>query len=131
MRLPGTCSRYSKNAMPQLATAATYHGRAAMFLRWAYQANVMKTLEPTSSSVAETTGLMCNPSGGHTARVAQASVDGHHGGPGEEIEIRGTCPGVSAHRSANHQIALLQLRQHEVLGDHVDTVAGGPGEHGG
>ena len=52
MRLAGTCSRYSNSAMPQLTSAATYHGRSARFWRWAYQANVMKTLEQTSSSAA-------------------------------------------------------------------------------
>src|SRR4051794_38152044 len=45
MRLAGTCSRYSKSAMPQLANAATYHGRDDKLRRWAYQANVMKTFE--------------------------------------------------------------------------------------
>src|SRR6059058_6153062 len=78
MRLPGTCSRYSKNAIPQLATAARYQGRSARFLRCAYQANVMKTLEATSSSVADRTGLIIQLSahdlegleGAHRARVA-------------------------------------------------------------
>src|SRR3954451_12021337 len=45
MRLAGTCSRYSKSAIPQLANAATYHGRDDKLRRWAYQANVMKTFE--------------------------------------------------------------------------------------
>src|SRR3954453_5289505 len=45
MRLAGTCSRYSKSAIPQLANAATYHGRDDRLRRWAYQANVMKTFE--------------------------------------------------------------------------------------
>ncbi len=48
MRLAGTCSRYSKNAIPQLARigddAAVCSPR---FLRWPYQANVMKMFEPT------------------------------------------------------------------------------------
>src|ERR1700733_12579560 len=52
MRLPGTCSRYSKKAMPQLTNAATYQGRSARFFRCAYQANVMNTFEQMSSSVA-------------------------------------------------------------------------------
>src|SRR5690349_21733386 len=55
MRLAGTCSRYSNSAIPQLASAARYHGRSAMFRRWAYQANVMKTLEQTSNSAARYT----------------------------------------------------------------------------
>src|SRR3954447_15228983 len=45
MRLAGTCSRYSKSAIPQLANAATYHGRDDKLRKWAYQANVMKTFE--------------------------------------------------------------------------------------
>src|SRR6266576_1929632 len=45
MRLAGTCSRYSKSAIPQLANAATYHGRDDKLRRWAYHANVMKTFE--------------------------------------------------------------------------------------
>src|SRR5579863_10596200 len=57
MRLPGTCSRYSKKAMPQLASAARYQGRSARFFRCAYQANVMKTFEPMRSSVAEKNGF--------------------------------------------------------------------------
>src|SRR5262252_7103022 len=56
MRLPGTCSRYSKKAIPQLTRAARYQGRSARFFRCAYQANVMKTFEAMSKSVARTTG---------------------------------------------------------------------------
>src|SRR5690348_3923345 len=55
MRLAGTCSRYSKSAIPQLACAATYQGRPERFFRCAYQANVMKTFDPISSSVVGTT----------------------------------------------------------------------------
>jgi hypothetical protein len=40
---------YSKNAMPQLRIAAMYHFLSLRFLRWAYQANVMKVLEMSSS----------------------------------------------------------------------------------
>src|SRR5262245_27667008 len=36
--------------MPQLTSAARYQGRASKFLRCAYQAKVMKTLEQTSRS---------------------------------------------------------------------------------
>src|SRR6188768_697655 len=50
MRLAGTCSRYSARAMPQLMTAAMYQGEAARFFRCPYQAKVMNTLEPISSS---------------------------------------------------------------------------------
>src|SRR2546428_654892 len=52
MRLAGTCSRYSARAMPQLTMAAVYQGAVARFFRWPYQASVMNTLEPTSSSTA-------------------------------------------------------------------------------
>jgi hypothetical protein len=38
---------YSNSAIPQLTRAAIYHGLFSRFLRWAYQANVMKTLEQT------------------------------------------------------------------------------------
>src|SRR5579864_310262 len=71
MRLPGTCSRYSKKAMPQLTSAATYQGLPARFFRCAYQANVMNTLEAHSSSTADTTGLMGSSSAGD-AQAAQA-----------------------------------------------------------
>jgi tRNA pseudouridine32 synthase/23S rRNA pseudouridine746 synthase len=37
--------------MPQLTSAATYHGAVARFFRWPYQAIVMKTLEATSSAM--------------------------------------------------------------------------------
>src|ERR1700733_12593662 len=53
MRLAGTCRRYSKSAIPQLASAATYQARPLRFLRCAYQANVMKTFEPIRSSVVD------------------------------------------------------------------------------
>src|SRR6478609_1952019 len=48
MRLAGTCSRYSNRAIPQLAKAATIHGRPLRLRRWAYQAKVMNTFERTS-----------------------------------------------------------------------------------
>ena len=57
MRLAGTCSRYSASAMPQLTSAARYQGAVAMFLRWPYQAIVMKALDAMSSSTA------CNENG--------------------------------------------------------------------
>src|SRR4051812_22583227 len=49
MRLPGTCSRYSNNAMPQLTSAATIQGLCPSSLRCAYQAKVMNTLLKDSS----------------------------------------------------------------------------------
>src|SRR5665647_2115180 len=51
IRLAGTWNRYSASAMPQLTRAATYQGAVARFLRWPYQAIVMKTLEATSSRI--------------------------------------------------------------------------------
>src|SRR3954467_2074198 len=56
MRLAGTCRRYSKRAIPQLAAAAAHHGQAARFLRCAYHAKVMNTLEATSSTAETKTG---------------------------------------------------------------------------
>src|SRR3954467_2008818 len=49
MRLAGTWSRYSNSAMPQLASAAMNQGFEERFFRCAYQANVMKTFDRTSS----------------------------------------------------------------------------------
>src|SRR5690606_24703837 len=49
IRFAGTCSMYSKNATPQLTSAAIHHGRAARSSRWAYQAKVMKTFDSVSS----------------------------------------------------------------------------------
>ena len=44
---------YSKNAMPQLTSAATIHGLWLSSFRCAYQANVMKTLlKPSSKTVS-------------------------------------------------------------------------------
>src|SRR5574338_600485 len=52
MRLAGTCSRYSNNAIDQLTRAATYHALPCMLQRWPYHAKVMKTFDPTRSSAA-------------------------------------------------------------------------------
>src|SRR5215472_15400814 len=71
MRLPGTCSRYSKKAMPQLTIAATYQGRSARFFRCAYHAKVMKTFDARSSSVAEARGVM-RLSAGHVQAAQRA-----------------------------------------------------------
>ena len=54
MRLAGTISRYSNRAMPQLASAATSQTRCSWYLRWPYQAKVMKTLEAVSSATMRT-----------------------------------------------------------------------------
>src|SRR5262245_43834430 len=54
MRLAGTCRRYSNSAMPQLRTAAMYHGRSDRLRRWAYHANVMNTLEAVNNTTVRT-----------------------------------------------------------------------------
>src|ERR1700688_3285717 len=81
MRLAGTCSRYSKNAMPQLRIAARYHGRSPRLRRCAYQAKVMNTLERTSSAtVCATTVLIGARPGGapRRQRAAGGIVAGGH-----------------------------------------------------
>src|SRR6185369_11883634 len=57
IRFAGTWNRYSASAMPQLTSAATYHGAVARFFRWPYQASVMKTFEAISSR------MVCNENG--------------------------------------------------------------------
>src|SRR5208283_5985339 len=49
-RLAGTCSRYSKNAMPQLTRMTSSSGLVLNF-KWPYHANVMKTFEQVSSTI--------------------------------------------------------------------------------
>ena len=51
MRLAGTWSRYSNRAIPQLANAATHHFCSLRFFKWAYQANVIKTLDAVSNNI--------------------------------------------------------------------------------
>ena len=53
MRLAGTASQYSKKAMPQLTITAIHKG-FEVWLRWPYQAKVMKTLEASSSTMGAT-----------------------------------------------------------------------------
>src|SRR5690554_6648313 len=53
MRLAGTASQYSKNAMPQLISTTT-QSVAPGNLRCPYQAKVMKTFEATSSRTGAT-----------------------------------------------------------------------------
>src|SRR5262245_5003015 len=58
MRFAGTCSMYSRNAMPQLTIAATYHGRSLKLRRCAYHANVMNTFDRVSRpTVVRTTPI--------------------------------------------------------------------------
>src|SRR3954466_1613662 len=50
IRFAGTCNRYSNSAMPQLASATTYHEEPSLKnFRWPYQATVMNTFEATRS----------------------------------------------------------------------------------
>src|SRR3954454_14263707 len=72
MRLAGTCSKYSKSAMPQLASAATYHGFEARFFKCAYHANVIKTLDAASSNVVLRTADMQHP---HTSTRRKTGGD--------------------------------------------------------
>ena len=48
---------------------------------------------------------------------------------GKKLNSEARCPGVGAHHAPDHEIALLELRQLDVLADHVDAVAGRAGEH--
>src|SRR5512139_3522708 len=57
MRLAGTWMRYSNSAMPQLTSAATYHGELEKFFRWPYQAKVMNRLDTASISAVTSSGL--------------------------------------------------------------------------
>src|SRR5438067_295308 len=55
IRFAGTCSMYSKKAINQLSTAATYHFRSPRLRRCAYQAKVMNTFDAISSAVVRRT----------------------------------------------------------------------------
>src|SRR6185503_9264731 len=59
MRLAGTISRYSKRAMPQLASAAIHQGLADSSFRCAYHAKVMKTFDRASRPADAATGESC------------------------------------------------------------------------
>src|SRR5216683_36189 len=54
-RLAGTASQYSKNAMPQLTMMAN-GSQLSLNFKWAYHANVMKTLEANSIRTGKTDG---------------------------------------------------------------------------
>src|SRR5438105_212746 len=58
MRLAGTCSRYSKSAIAQLTSAATYQGLACRCLRCPYQANVMNRFD--AASIVAVTASVCH-----------------------------------------------------------------------
>src|SRR5574341_1123319 len=65
MRLAGTWSKYSKQAIPQLRSAAMYHGRSLKFFKWAYQAKVIKMFDAASNNVVLiTTGMRIESSWG-------------------------------------------------------------------
>src|SRR6266436_375157 len=53
MRFAGTWKQYSKKAMPQLARM-TFHKASLRYLRWPYQAKVMKMFERVSSRIVRT-----------------------------------------------------------------------------
>jgi hypothetical protein len=71
MRLAGTCSRYSKRAMPQLASAAIHHGEDCRCFRWPYHANVMKRFD-AASSVAVAATVWIGVIGGAVRRLRKA-----------------------------------------------------------
>ena len=50
IRLAGTWSMYSKNAIPQLNNAAMYHFRSFQFRKWAYHAKVMNVFEQINNT---------------------------------------------------------------------------------
>src|SRR4051812_44635460 len=82
MRLAGTCSRYSKSAMPQLTSAAIHHGLSDRFLRCAYQANVMNTFDATRSNAQ--LAVAGNVVMGRSSRLA-----GQAGARGNRRRVRG------------------------------------------
>src|SRR5260370_29757307 len=53
MRFAGTWKQYSKKAMPQLARI-TFHNASLRYLRWPYQANVIKMFEMVSRKIVLT-----------------------------------------------------------------------------
>src|SRR3989338_2554923 len=56
MRFAGTMIRYSNSAIPQLISAAIYHGELAKFFRCPYHANVMNRLDTASISAVTSSG---------------------------------------------------------------------------
>src|SRR6187431_2345582 len=110
MRLAGTCSRYSNSATPQLASAATYQGRAESSLRCAYQAKVMNTFEATSKSAVrgrteDSMGPSCRGRAGRTtrARLARRAAATH---PAPHARLRaGRARAVARARGARGALA--------------------------
>src|SRR5262245_38263138 len=62
--LAGTCSRYSKSAMPHETSAAIHQGLACRCLRCPYHANVMKRFEQTSRVAHASAGVGMAEAGG-------------------------------------------------------------------
>src|SRR5688572_6068209 len=86
MRLAGTCSRYSNRAMPQLISAAMYHGDARSSLRCAYHAKVMKRLErPSRIAVLRMTGMALRYGNMGTWEYAKLGEDFSALGPSSQI----------------------------------------------
>src|SRR6185295_10280002 len=65
--------------MPQLTSAARYHGAVARFLRWPYQAIVMKTLEAISSRI------VCNENGSEESMLMRKLSDAGHSMAGLDL----------------------------------------------
>src|SRR5436305_7270311 len=106
MRLAGTCSRYSKSAIPQLANAATYHGRDDKLRRWAYQANVMKTFEAMRRQTVTT--------------IVRIEADGNASAPaGRGKAIRGW---QSPSRRQSATQVPLGRRQGELILDDIENM---------
>src|SRR5579863_1404837 len=53
IRFAGTWKQYSKKAMPQLARM-TFHSASLRYLRWPYQAKVIKIFETVSRTIVST-----------------------------------------------------------------------------
>src|SRR5215213_631770 len=120
MRLAGTCSRYSNRAMPQLTTAARYHGRSARFWRCAYHANVMNTFEQSSSSAAWTmTSVLIGPPGtklgihGAPDPRHQFGNGGHVGVGGAEVDDAGAEQEAAVEHRIGHEHLAAQLQSCE------------------
>src|SRR3954468_10389414 len=94
MRFAGTCSMYSKSAMPQLARMGTISGFAPRSRRCAYHAKVMKTLEPRRRRIVRARTGIC---GGLEPVIDSATFfDEIHRGPpaGAVAQHHQRCPGV-------------------------------------
>src|SRR5688572_25751176 len=75
MRFAGTCSRYSKNAMPQLTRTAIISGRVRRSRRCAYHANVMNTFEQIRSNTVRVTTPIYTLSSTYDLRPTSYQLD--------------------------------------------------------